>query len=88
MRELRREASRYREAHTGRARDSWITLSQAVRNRRCRDLELLALPPDELAARLPPIRPMKNSIAAEVAAIGAMDSSSSFEIACEYYLSI
>lgn len=88
MRELRREASRYREAHSGRARDSWMTLSQAVQNRRRRDLELLALPPDELAARLPPTRPMRSAIAAEVAAIGAMDSSSSFEVACEYYLLI
>lgn len=77
MRELRREASRYREAHVGRARDSWVTLSRAVRDRRRRDLELLALPPAELAARLPPAQPPRSAIAAEVAAAGtAVDSSS------------
>lgn len=77
MRELRREASRYREAHVGRARDSWVTLSRAVRDRRRRDLELLALPPAELAARLPPAQPSRSAIAAEVAAAGtAVDSSS------------
>jgi len=71
MRELRREASRYREAHVGRARDSWVTLSRAVRDRRRRDLELLALPPTELVARLPPARPTRTAISAEVAAAGA-----------------
>lgn len=76
MRELRREASRYREAHVGRARDSWVTLSRAVRERRRQDLELLALPPVELSARLPPARPALSAIAAEVAASGAVNSSS------------
>lgn len=76
MRELRREASRYREAHVGRARDSWVTLSRAVRDRRRRDLELLALPPAELAAKLPPARPTRTAISAEVAAAGVLTSSS------------
>ncbi|XP_027845720.2 uncharacterized protein LOC114126045 isoform X3 [Aphis gossypii] len=75
MRELRREASRYREAHVGRARDSWVTLSRAVRDRRRRDLELLALPPAELAARLPPARPAISAIASEVAASGSVEPS-------------
>lgn len=77
MQELRREASRYREAHVGRARDSWVTLSRAVRNRRRRDLKLLALPMDQLSARLPPSRPTKTSIAAEVAALNSFADSSS-----------
>lgn len=85
MRELRWEASRYREAHVGRARDSWVTLSQAVRDRRRRDLELLALPPDELAARLPPARPTRAAISAEVAAAGASTSSTPYDTSCEYY---
>lgn len=84
MRELRREASRYREAHAGRARDSWVTLSRAVRDRRRRDLELLALPPSELATRLPPAQPTQTAISAEVAAAVAMDSSSSADNAGEY----
>lgn len=67
MRELRREASRYREAHNGRARDSWLTLCRAVRSRRLQDLELLALPPVELSVRLPPARPTRTAISAEVA---------------------
>lgn len=81
MQELRREVSRYREAHHGRARDSWITLSRAIRDRQRLDLELLALPPDELAIKLPPARPTRSSIAAEIA---AMDSATYF-ITCEYY---
>jgi len=83
MRELRREASRYREAHVGRARDSWVTLSRAVRDRRRRDLELLALPPAELAARLPPARPSISAIASEVAASGSLEPS--YDAASEYY---
>lgn len=84
MRELRREASRYREAHVGRARDSWVTLSRAVRDRRRRDLELLKLPPSELAARLPPARPTRTMIASEVAASGITDSSPFVDASCEY----
>lgn len=79
MQELRREASRYREAHVGRARDSWVTLSQAIRIRRRRDLELLSLPPAELATRLPPGRPSKYVISSEVAAMN-----SSFSFNCEF----
>lgn len=81
MRELRLEATRYREAHVGRARDSWVTLSRAVRDRRRRDLELLALPPDELAARLPPARPSLSAIVSEVTAAGGIDSTSSYHSA-------
>lgn len=77
MQELRREASRYREAHVGRARDSWVTLSRAIRNRRRRDLKMLTLPLDQLAARLPPSRPTKISIAAEVASLNSFAESSS-----------
>jgi len=83
MRELRREASRYREAHVGRARDSWVTLSRAVRDRRRRDLELLALPPAELATRLPPARPTISVIASEVAASGSVELS--HDVTGEYY---
>lgn len=78
MRELRLEASRYREAHVGRARDSWATLSRAVRDRRRRDLELLALPPDELATRLPPLQPTVFAIASEVATSGSVDTTLSY----------
>lgn len=86
MRELRREASKYREAHVGRARDSWVTLSRAVRNRRRQDLELLALPPAELAARLPPARPTQLMISAEVAAAGAVNSSSPFDVQGKHFI--
>lgn len=65
MPELRREATRYREAHVGRARDSWVTLSTAYQNHRRKDLQLLALPPAELAARLPPARPTRSAVATE-----------------------
>lgn len=88
MRELRREASRYREAHVGRARDSWVTLSRAVRDRRRRDFELLKLPPAELAARLPPARPTKIMIASEVAASIITDSSAFDDASREYQYSI
>lgn len=67
MPELCREATRYREAHVGRAKESWVTLSTAYQNLRRKDLQLLALPPAELAARLPPAQPTKSAIAIEVA---------------------
>lgn len=85
MRELRCEATRYREAHSGRAHDSWMNICRAIRDRRSRELELLALPLPELAARLPPAQPLKSAIAAEVAAIGLMNSSLSYNDDCKYY---
>lgn len=81
MQELRREVSRYREAHHGRARDSWITLSRAIRDRQRLNLELLALSPAELATKLPPAQPTRSSIAAEIAAMNSV----AYFIDCEYY---
>lgn len=60
MRELRLEAQRYRKAHVGPARDSWHALTRALGH-----LQLLALSPTELAARLPG-RPTRASVAASI----------------------